>query len=79
MQTTGIDWVNEYLLALSKLNGEKRRGKIFSNNAHRYAILASFTKGRIISEGNFGVFKSLKKRTKFSEGILPQNTKWVKK
>ena len=23
MQTTGIDWMNEYLLALSKLNGKK--------------------------------------------------------
>ena len=77
MQTTGIDWMNEYLLALSKLNGEKKRGKIFCNNAHRYAILVSFTKGRIISEGNF-VFKSLKKRTKFSERILPQYIKWVK-
>jgi hypothetical protein len=27
MQTTGIDWMNEYLLALSKLNGEKTEGK----------------------------------------------------
>ena len=27
MQTTGIDWMNEYLLALSKLNGKKGEEK----------------------------------------------------
>ena len=34
--------------------------------------------GQIISEGNFGVFKSPKKQTKNFEGFLPLPLKWVK-
>ena len=35
-------------------------------------------KGRLISKGNFGVFKFTKKPTKFFEGFLPWPLKWVK-
>ena len=38
---------------------------------------SSNAKGQLISEGNFGVFKSHKKQTKFFEGFLPQSLKWV--
>ena len=35
-------------------------------------------KGQFISEGNFDVFKSPKKRTKYFEGFLSYPLKWVK-
>ena len=39
---------------------------------HSYSFFYKDAKGQLILEGNFGVFKSLKKRTKFFEEFLPQ-------
>ena len=36
------------------------------------------TKGQLISERNFGVFKSSKKQNQIFEGYLPYILKWVK-
>ena len=43
-----------------------------------YIDFKSF-KGHLVSEGNFGVFKSLKKRPKFFEGFLSLVSKMAQK
>jgi hypothetical protein len=62
-------WDNEKSILLKKvaklLDSRKRVGRVEEER------LQPETKGQIISEGNFGVFKSPKKQSKFFEGFLP--------
>ena len=63
------------LYTLSTINTQKNLVflPIFGQLCHqgKTESFCNFAKGQIVSEGNFGVFKSPKKQTKFLERFLP--------